>query len=66
MHEKCSEQLLCKAKRLSTEDVELSAHKESVQIRKMVSSVRMEIHRMQGFVRLKAAGTLDFIWLFKA
>jgi len=53
MHEKCSEQLLCMANRLSAEDVELCTNPQAVQIRKMVSSVRMEIHRMQGFVKLK-------------
>jgi probable DNA metabolism protein len=56
MHEKCSDQLLCKAKRLSAEDVELSAHPQAVQIRKMVSSVLMELHKMMGFVRLKPLG----------
>lgn len=56
MHEKCSEQLLCKANRMSAEDVDLCAYPQAMQIRKMVSSVRMEIHRMQGFVRLKPLG----------
>lgn len=57
MHEKCSDQLLCKANRLSAEDVELSAHPQAVQIRKMVSSVMMEVRRMKGFVRLKPLGS---------
>jgi hypothetical protein len=56
MNEKCSDQLLCKANRLSSEDVELSVHPQAVQIRKMVSSVLMEVHRMKGFVRLKPLG----------
>ena len=56
MHEKCSEQLLCMANRLSAEDVELCINPQALQVRRMVNSVRMEIHRMQGFVRLKPLG----------
>ncbi len=56
MHEKCSEQLLHKASEMSSEDVELCANPQAAQIRKMVNSVRREMHRMHGFVRLKALG----------
>jgi hypothetical protein len=57
MHEKCSDQLLCKANKLSAEDVELSAHPQAVQIRKMVRSVLKEVRKMKGFVRLKPLGS---------
>jgi hypothetical protein len=53
MHESCSEPLLCRAEKLTTEDVELSLDPEAIGIRKMVSSVLAEIYRMRAFVRLK-------------
>ena len=53
MHESCSEPQLCRAEKLTTEDVELSPDPEAVGIRKMVRSVLAEIYRMRAFVRLK-------------
>jgi hypothetical protein len=56
MHENCSEPLLCRAERLTPEDVELSLDTEAVGIRKMIRSVLTEIFRMRAFVRLKPFG----------
>jgi probable DNA metabolism protein len=56
IHESCTEKLLAKAKNLTAEDLEISPDHEIVRMRKMVYSVRMEIHRMKGFVRLKPLG----------
>ena len=53
MHESCTEPQLCRAEKLTTEDVELSPDPEAVGIRKMVRSVLAEIYRMRAFVRLK-------------
>lgn len=55
-HESCTERLLARASDLTAEDVEISPDPEIVRVRKMVNSVRMEIHRMLGFVRLKPLG----------
>jgi probable DNA metabolism protein len=55
-HESCTERLLARALDLTAEDVEISPDPEIVRVRKMVNSVRMEIHRMMGFVRLKPLG----------
>ncbi len=55
-HEQCTEKLLAKAKDLTAEDLEISPESEIIRIRKMVYSVRTEIHRMKGFVRLKPLG----------
>ncbi|HSD56545.1 MAG TPA: DUF4130 domain-containing protein [Methanotrichaceae archaeon] len=55
-HESCTEKLLARAKVLTAEDLEISTDPEIVRIRKMVYSVRTEIHRMKGFVRLKPLG----------
>ena len=56
MHEKCSEPLLCRAEKLTAEDVELSLDPEDICIRKMISSVLAEVYRMRAFVRLKPLG----------
>jgi hypothetical protein len=53
MHESCSEPLLCRAEKLTAEDVELSRNPEAVGIRKMIHSVLAEVYRMRAFVRLK-------------
>jgi hypothetical protein len=53
MHESCSEPQLCRAEKLTSEDVELSMDPEVVGIRKMISSVLAEVYRMRAFVRLK-------------
>jgi hypothetical protein len=55
-HESCTERLLARALDLTAKDVEISPDPEIVRVRKMVNSVRMEIHRMLGFVRLKPLG----------
>jgi hypothetical protein len=52
-HEGCTERLLARASDLTAEGVEISPDPEIVRVRKMVNSVRMEIHRMMGFVRLR-------------
>ena len=56
MHESCSEPLLCRAEKLTAEDVELSLDPEDVSIRKMIHSVLAEVYRMRAFVRLKPLG----------
>jgi probable DNA metabolism protein len=53
MHESCTEPKLCRAEKLTAEDVELFPNPEAVGIRKMVRSVLAEIYRMRAFVRLK-------------
>jgi hypothetical protein len=55
-HESCTKKLLAEAKDLTAEDLEISTDPEIVRMRKMVYSVRTEIHRMKGFVRLKPLG----------
>ncbi len=55
-HERCTENLLARAKDLTAEDLETSPKAEIVRMRKMVYSVRTEVHRMKGFVRLKPLG----------
>lgn len=55
-HEKCTEKLLCQAKTLRARDIEISSDPEVISIRRMVSSVLNEIHRMRSFVRLKPLG----------
>ncbi len=55
-HEGCTKRLLVRAKDLTADDIEISADTDIVRIRKMVNSVRMEIHRMKGFVRLNPLG----------
>lgn len=55
-HESCTKRLLARASDLTAEDVEISPDPEIVRVRKMVNSVRMEIHRMLGFARLKPLG----------
>jgi hypothetical protein len=44
---------LCRAEKLTAEDVELSLEPEDVGIRKMIHSVLAEVYRMRAFVRLK-------------
>lgn len=53
MHESCSEPQLCRAEKLTAEDVELSMDLEVVGIRKMIRIVLAEVYRMRAFVRLK-------------
>lgn len=53
MHESCSEPQLCRAEKLTAEDVELSMDLEVDGIRKMIRSVLAEVYRMRAFVRLK-------------
>jgi probable DNA metabolism protein len=51
-HRDCTEELLDDARMLSVEDLETGTDPKTVKIRRMVSAVRLEIHRMRGFVRL--------------
>ncbi len=55
-HESCTEKLLAEAKGLTAEDLEISPDPKIARMRKMVYSVRMEIHRMKGFIRLRPLG----------
>lgn len=55
-HEQCTEKLLAKAKDLTAEELEISQKPEIIGMRRMVYSVRTEIHRMRGFIRLKPLG----------
>jgi len=55
-HEDCSERLLLWARGFLAEDLEVSHDAEVMRLRKMVSSVQGEVHRMKAFVRLKALG----------
>jgi hypothetical protein len=56
-HESCNERLLARAKGLTVKDIEISPDSEVIQLRRMIYSVRMEVHRMRGFVRLKPLGS---------
>ena len=51
-HRDCTEEIMDYARMLSQEDIETETDEKTVKIRKMVSSVLLEIHRMRGFVRL--------------
>lgn len=55
-HRDCTERLLCSVRELTSDDVELCTVPETKRIRRMVSEVQREIHRMKGFVRLEASG----------
>jgi probable DNA metabolism protein len=55
-HEDCTERMLARAKSFAAEDLEVSRDAELVRLRKMVTSVQLEVHRMKAFVRLKALG----------
>lgn len=55
-HEQCTERLLAKAKDLTAEELEISPKPEIIRMRGMIYSVRTEIHRMRGFIRLKPLG----------
>ncbi len=56
-HEDCTERLLSRAKDIVAKDLEVSRDAELVHLRKMVTSVQLEVHRMKAFVRLKALGS---------
>ena len=66
MHESCSEPQLCRAEKLTAEDVELSMDLEVVGIRKMIRSVLAEVYRMRAFVRLKPLGQSCTVRLHEA
>lgn len=51
-HRDCSEEILDYARMQTTEDIETGTEPKIVNIRRMISSVRTEIHKMRGFVRL--------------
>ncbi len=51
-HRDCTEEIMDYARMLSQEDVETGAEPKTAKIRRMISSVRLEIHKMRGFVRL--------------
>jgi DNA polymerase len=55
-HEDCTERLLARAGGFTARELEILPDPEAVRLRKMVNTVRLEIHRMKGLVRLKPLG----------
>lgn len=55
-HEDCTEKLLASARDFTAGELEISPDPEAVRLRRMVHAVRLEIHRMRGFLRLKPLG----------
>ncbi|MFW6196939.1 MAG: DUF4130 domain-containing protein [Thermoplasmatota archaeon] len=53
-HKDCTQSMIEKAHGLSAEKLETAVDDDIIKIRKMVRSVRNEIHKMRGFVRLKS------------
>ena len=53
-HKDCTQPILDKAQDLTAEELETAVDGDIIKIRKMVRSVRNEIHKMRGFVRLKS------------
>jgi len=53
-HEDCTQSILDKVHDLTAEELETAVDGDIIKIRKMVRSVRNEIHKMRGFVRLKS------------
>lgn len=51
-HRDCSDEILEYARMLSAEDIEYSMEPKIARIRKMISAVITEIHKMRGFIRL--------------
>jgi probable DNA metabolism protein len=56
-HLECNERLLARARRFTPKDLEISTDPEAVRLRKMISAVTGEVHRMKAFVRLKPLGS---------
>ncbi|MHC1598304.1 MAG: DUF4130 domain-containing protein [Candidatus Methanofastidiosia archaeon] len=55
-HNKCAREILAIANERSAKEIELATDRAGVRIRSMVSVVRMEIHKLRGFVRLTQLG----------
>lgn len=55
-HMECNERLLALAESMSAEDLEVSVDPTALRLKRMISSVVIEVHRMKGFVRLKPLG----------
>jgi len=53
-HEDCTRSILDKADDLTAEELETAVDDDMIKIRKMARSVRNEIHKMRGFVRLES------------
>ena len=51
-HRDCNEEILDYARMLTNEDIETGTEPKIAKIRRMISSVLLEIHKMRGFVRL--------------
>ena len=51
-HRDCNEEILDYARMLTCEDIETGTEPKITKIRRMISSVLLEIHKMRGFVRL--------------
>jgi len=56
-HQDCNERLLARAGSFTPKDLEISTDPEALRLRKMVSAVMGEVHRMLAFVRLKPLGS---------
>jgi hypothetical protein len=56
-HQDCNERLLARARKFTSKDLEISTDPDAMRLRKMVSAVMGEVHRMLAFVRLKPLGS---------
>jgi probable DNA metabolism protein len=56
-HLDCNERLLARARGFTPKDLEISTDPDAIRLRKMVSAVMGEVHRMLAFVRLKPLGS---------
>jgi hypothetical protein len=56
-HQDCNERLLARARSFTPTDLEISTDPDAMRLRKMVSAVMGEVHRMLAFVRLKPLGS---------
>lgn len=55
-HSSCSDSLYAYASKLDQKDIDNARSSKASKIRSMISSVRLEIHKMRGFVRLAPIG----------
>jgi probable DNA metabolism protein len=51
-HRDCNDEIIDYARMLSAEDIDLSMEPKIARIRRMISAVRCETHKMMGFIRL--------------
>jgi hypothetical protein len=57
MHHECNARLLARARKFTPKDLEISTDPDAMRLRKMVSAVMGEVHKMLAFVRLKPLGS---------